>query len=274
MPPRDNHYPTWRELAAELRRRGLPRRANDTQATMYARLQANPEPQPVLFTELRQTPALIGDSATLDRLSSSFPYYGIRRLDPHCILIPPQQLRSFSRIAQHAGVLLVPADQPSQALAERNAYELAALHFVVALARAFGWPEGSVPSELASVPPPVDPRLEKRALALVDLWTGALEEVIDPSVAEDSAETSPRLPRSRVMKVLRKAIQERRVVRLRYQGGHAGVVTTRVVEPHQLRAGLLRAFCRWRGRERTFRLDRILSLEILDERWSDSTATL
>jgi len=68
---------------------------------------------------------------------------------------------------------------------------------------------------------------------------------------------------------LARAIRERRPVRLVYAGASRDEVTERVVEPVEIvRHGgrsYLAAWCRSAGSQRTFRLDRIRSVDILDE---------
>lgn len=65
------------------------------------------------------------------------------------------------------------------------------------------------------------------------------------------------------------AVAERRAVRLVYAGASRDEVTQRVVEPEEIvrHAGrsYLAAWCRDAGAQRTFRLDRVRALEILDE---------
>jgi proteasome accessory factor C len=68
---------------------------------------------------------------------------------------------------------------------------------------------------------------------------------------------------------LARALQQRRAVRIVYAGASRDEVTERVVEPVEVvryagRAYLL-AWCRDAGAQRTFRLDRLRSVEVLDE---------
>jgi proteasome accessory factor C len=66
-----------------------------------------------------------------------------------------------------------------------------------------------------------------------------------------------------------RALEQRRVVRLVYAGASRDEITERVVEPDEVvrYAGraYLSAWCREAGAQRTFRLDRILSVDLLDE---------
>lgn len=68
---------------------------------------------------------------------------------------------------------------------------------------------------------------------------------------------------------LARALQQRRVVRIVYAGASRDEVTERVVEPVEVvrYAGraYLSAWCRDAGAQRTFRLDRLRSVEVLDE---------
>ena len=79
--------------------------------------------------------------------------------------------------------------------------------------------------------------------------------------------------RDMVRAVLEQALAERRCVRLVYAGAGKRKLTRREVEPRALEDAVdrtyLRAYCRWRKSERTFRLDRIHNLELLDERFDD-----
>ena len=80
-------------------------------------------------------------------------------------------------------------------------------------------------------------------------------------VLEDSLETT--------LAALTRAISERRPVRLVYAGASRDEVTERVVEPTEIvrHAGrpYLAAWCREAGAQRTFRLDRMRSVDVLDE---------
>jgi proteasome accessory factor C len=75
-----------------------------------------------------------------------------------------------------------------------------------------------------------------------------------------------------------RAIQDRHPVRLVYAGASRDVVTERVVEPSDIvrHAGrsYLSALCRSAGAQRTFRLDRILDVEVLDEVLADNDPSL
>ncbi|MFM1964321.1 MAG: hypothetical protein RL134_46 [Actinomycetota bacterium] len=80
-------------------------------------------------------------------------------------------------------------------------------------------------------------------------------------------------PRETTSVALVHAIQDRHPVRLVYAGASRDVVTERVVEPSEIvrYAGrsYLSALCRSAGAQRTFRLDRILEVEVLDEALAD-----
>jgi len=60
------------------------------------------------------------------------------------------------------------------------------------------------------------------------------------------------------------ALSESRKLEIQYQTGRGGV-TRRVVEPMNISGSYLAAFCHLRGEQRTFRLDRIKSAELLNE---------
>jgi predicted DNA-binding transcriptional regulator YafY len=89
------------------------------------------------------------------------------------------------------------------------------------------------------------------------------EEVVVP------AATAPaRLPAGEVVVTLSAAVRERKRVRMRYQAGDSGE-TRRVVDPYAVVQGdafwYTFGYCRLREGRRLFRLDRVLSVEKLDE---------
>lgn len=71
---------------------------------------------------------------------------------------------------------------------------------------------------------------------------------------------------------LQRAIHERRAVRLSYTSYGGAAPTERVIEPERLTYGegqwYITGFCRLRDAERSFRLERIDSLLVLDERFT------
>jgi predicted DNA-binding transcriptional regulator YafY len=94
--------------------------------------------------------------------------------------------------------------------------------------------------------------------------TGGEGEVADAQLAVDlSAPGDEHLP------VLRRALEERRVVRLTYRSGATGEISEREVEPWALTAAhgywYLQGYCRQAGGQRDFRLDRIRDLAVSDE---------
>ncbi|WPD18309.1 helix-turn-helix transcriptional regulator [Thermaerobacter composti] len=74
---------------------------------------------------------------------------------------------------------------------------------------------------------------------------------------------------------LREAIWARRVVRLRYYTASRDQETVRLVEPYHLRyydgAWYVAGYCRWRRAVRTFAVDRIRELEVLEETFPPPT---
>jgi predicted DNA-binding transcriptional regulator YafY len=84
-------------------------------------------------------------------------------------------------------------------------------------------------------------------------------------------------PRENITAELVRAIQGRHPVQLMYAGASRDVVTERVVEPSEIvrYAGrsYLSALCRSAGALRTFRLDRILEAEGLDEVFAETDAS-
>jgi predicted DNA-binding transcriptional regulator YafY len=77
--------------------------------------------------------------------------------------------------------------------------------------------------------------------------------------------------------LLQQAMLERRVAFLRYHGRASGTVTEREVEPRTLAyydgAWYLAGYCRLRGGERSFHLDRIDDLTLRDERFAPREVT-
>ena len=97
----------------------------------------------------------------------------------------------------------------------------------------------------------------------VDKLTGALF----PDSAEALDAELP--PEPEHLDALRRAAADRRAVLITYMSGRAARTADRVVEPSMVHASLgwwyLRAHCRLAGDRRTFRVDRIRSLTVLDE---------
>lgn len=266
MPSCQGRTPSWRALSAELRRRGLPRQRDDTRATMLARLRTDDAHRDAVLAEVRLVPALRGDAVTLQRLTPLLTRFGGRQIDAQTMLVPNAKLRRFARRAKRLGVAVVGESPELAAEEERTGAELAAVCFVAKLAEVFGWPKGLMPADLAAVPPPVDPTIERRALALVAAWSAALDAALDP-LAECAPDRSPHVPLvpADIPVQLRAALTKGCPVWLRYQGAPPAAVTERTVEPRALEGAYLHAFCRWRGQERSFRLDRILALRLLDD---------
>ena len=96
--------------------------------------------------------------------------------------------------------------------------------------------------------------------------TAKLEAAAD--VAQGAAYVLDDSPEA-TLAALTRAISERRTVRLVYAGASRDEVTERVVEPGEIvRHGgrsYLAAWCREAGAQRTFRLDRMRSVKVLDE---------
>ena len=103
--------------------------------------------------------------------------------------------------------------------------------------------------------PALDRAVEKLTGALFPEATGALDAELPPEPEH--------------LDILRGAAADRRAVRITYLSVGANRTTTRVVEPSRVQASLgwwyLQAHCRLAGAGRTFRVDRIRSLEVLDE---------
>jgi predicted DNA-binding transcriptional regulator YafY len=108
------------------------------------------------------------------------------------------------------------------------------------------------------------------------LWTG-LTPPLRATVERGLAELCPRLPpasaaapdevlpMSNTLRILRKTLRARQTIELTYNTGERGEWSRRTVRPLAVEQRndiwYLRAYCMARGAERTFRLDRIGSIE-------------
>lgn len=114
------------------------------------------------------------------------------------------------------------------------------------------------------------------ATALVPSLEATTEQPRLDSALRSSVPANDPVPSSRHPAVLRpisRAIHERRVCVIRYASEPGGAPTTRAVEPLAVIStrgalGLL-AWCRLRHDLRTFRVDRIRSISVVDERFDD-----
>jgi predicted DNA-binding transcriptional regulator YafY len=150
----------------------------------------------------------------------------------------------------------------------------ATARFLVHLAEVLGWPPGVVPPELDARLELDDPSADDKARRLLRLWTSLLDERLDPLAGERrSVGARPAVGGAGSRRtLLGQALTERRCVRLTYTGRTRGLTTRRTVEPRALERArgqeYLRAFCHWRQAERVFRLDMILEVTLLDERFA------
>ncbi len=96
--------------------------------------------------------------------------------------------------------------------------------------------------------------------------TAKLEAAADVSQGAAVVMDDPAEP---IATELARALEQRRVVRIVYAGASRDEITVRVVEPAEVvrYAGraYLSAWCRDAGAQRTFRVDRVRSVEVLDE---------
>ena len=74
--------------------------------------------------------------------------------------------------------------------------------------------------------------------------------------------------RSEIRKLLRKAFEEKRKVKMKYYSPHSDEHTTRIIDIYQIYINSLIAFCHLRGEERTFAIERINSATLLDEKYN------
>ncbi len=71
-----------------------------------------------------------------------------------------------------------------------------------------------------------------------------------------------------INKLLKKAFNEKRKVKIRYYSPHNDEHTTRIIDIYQIYINSIIAFCNLRKEERTFVIDRINSAAVLDEKYS------
>lgn len=70
-----------------------------------------------------------------------------------------------------------------------------------------------------------------------------------------------------IMRLLKKAFNEKRKVKIKYYSPHNDENTTRVIDIYKIYNGVVTAFCNLREDERNFVIDRINSVAILDEKY-------
>jgi len=71
-----------------------------------------------------------------------------------------------------------------------------------------------------------------------------------------------------IRKLIKKAFKEKRKVKIRYYSPHSDESTIRVIEIYQIHTNAIIAYCHLRDDERVFRIDRINSAAILNEKYS------
>jgi len=71
-----------------------------------------------------------------------------------------------------------------------------------------------------------------------------------------------------IKKLLKRAFKERRKVKMRYYSYHSDENTTRIIDIYDIHQDCIIAYCHLRKDERVFRIDRINSVAILDEKYS------
>ncbi|MFT3818385.1 MAG: YafY family protein [Rubrivivax sp.] len=123
------------------------------------------------------------------------------------------------------------------------------------------------------------PRLDSGLAPQAERALSKILAVLPPAVraaAESLALFAPGAPADTATRdrlaVLREAIEQRRKLRVRYRDG-ADAESTRVLRPlaclHWDASWTLAAWCELRQDFRSFRVDRLLALEVLDERFRD-----
>ena len=71
-----------------------------------------------------------------------------------------------------------------------------------------------------------------------------------------------------IKKLLQKAFDEKRKVKIRYYSPHSDEFTTREIDIYQINANSIVTYCHLRDDERVFAIERIRSAAILDEKYS------
>ena len=71
-----------------------------------------------------------------------------------------------------------------------------------------------------------------------------------------------------IRKLLRKAFNDKRKVKIRYYSFHSDEHTTRIIDIYKIYINSIIAYCHLRKEERTFVIERINSAAILDEKYS------
>ncbi|MDP3027488.1 MAG: WYL domain-containing protein [Nanoarchaeota archaeon] len=74
--------------------------------------------------------------------------------------------------------------------------------------------------------------------------------------------------KSDIRKLLHKAFNEKRKIKIKYYSPHSDENTMRIVDIYKIYSGVIACFCHLREDERNFVIDRINSVAILDERYS------
>ena len=73
---------------------------------------------------------------------------------------------------------------------------------------------------------------------------------------------------SEIKKLLKKAFEEKRKVKIRYYSPHSDENTTRIIDIYKIYMNSITSYCHLRKEERTFNIGRINSASTLDERYS------
>jgi len=71
-----------------------------------------------------------------------------------------------------------------------------------------------------------------------------------------------------IRRLLKKAFEEKKKVKIRYYSPHSDEHTTRIIDIYQIYINSIIAFCHLRDEERTFAIERINSVALLDEKYT------
>lgn len=207
----------------------------------------------------------------------------IDRLFALLLLLQVKRRLTAREIARHFGITERTVYRDMKALSEMG----------IPIAAQAG--EGYQLLETFSLPPVAFTEGEAKAITLASRWfvrnsTGTLHRdtlsslhklhaILTPALREqveqftrliDHYPTDPPVDWEQpALRLVMQAVQERRVLRIEYQGYQSDITSNREIEPTRLTfsqgAWYVEAYCRLRGDQRSFRLNRMVRLQLSDE---------
>jgi hypothetical protein len=256
-----------------LKAAGLPRRRDDTVASLRDRLATAQRAEAADRPDLVVMTALVGDARALDLIEGTVRRSRGWRASVDVALVPSARAGSAIDALQRLwpeSNLRVPERraEPADVIGAWVAAE-----FIRRLAFAGVISTALVEALAPAAPLPRDPDAAERAQRLVALLLESFDEHVEPEVPTPVSPSArrPGLDRA-LLRTLEIALSEDRAVAVTYRGGARQIVTRRTLEPRAIERRhsvvYLRAFCRWRQAVRLFRVDRITAVELLDERFA------